>query len=258
MLFKKLSLLLIFTFSFLYFAIAGVIDYYQLKTYKIENKAQEDAVDNFLQNAYLPAMHKAGIKFVGVFKPLATDAMAGKAIYVWTAYTSLDHFAITLEKLQNDEVFQNAGISFLGAPFNQKPFERIESTIMKAFADAPNYFIPEYKTKKSERIYELRSYEGPTENLYRKKVEMFNEGGEIILFKKLDFNAVFYAEVISGSTMPNLVYMTTFADKNTHEKRWAEFRAHPEWIRLSAMQEFKNTVSKSVKTLLYPTEYSDF
>jgi hypothetical protein len=49
-----------------------------------------------------------------------------------------------------------------------------------------------------------------SEKKYWKKVEMFNEGGEIDLFSRLNFNAVFYAEVISGPTMPNLMYMTSF------------------------------------------------
>jgi hypothetical protein len=35
-------------------------------------------------------------------------------------------------------------------------------------------------------------------------------GGEVPLFVRLGFNAVFYGEVIVGSHMPNLMYMTTF------------------------------------------------
>jgi hypothetical protein len=87
---------------------------------------------------------------------------------------------------------------------------------------------------------------------------MFNEAGEIKLFMQLDFNAVFYAEVVSGSTMPNLMYLTTFADMPTHDKRWETFRAHPEWKTMSALPEYQNTVSRSVKLLLHPTDYSDF
>jgi hypothetical protein len=129
---------------------------------------------------------------------------------------------------------------------------------LKAFPDAPNFFIPNHQTAPSERIYELRSYEGPTENLFRQKVKMFNAGGEIKLFNSLEFNAVFYAEVISGSTMPNLMYLTTFADMAAHDAHWNAFRDHPDWKKLSALPEYKNTVSKAVKILLHPTDYSDF
>jgi len=58
--------------------------------------------------------------------------------------------------------------------------------------------------------------------------------------------------------MPNLMYLTTFADMKTHDERWAAFRAHPDWKTLSAIEEYKNTVSNSVKLLLRPADYSDF
>jgi hypothetical protein len=121
----------------------------------------------------------------------------------------------------------------------------------------PEFGVPNHSTPPSERIYELRSYEGPTEQYYRKKVEMFNEGGEIDLFKRLDFQAVFYGEVISGNTMSNLMYMTTFSDMKSHDEHWNTFRNHPEWKTMSALEKYKNTVSHSVIQLLNPTEYSD-
>jgi hypothetical protein len=247
-----------FIISFSFSALAASRDYYQIQVYKLTGKVQEEKVDNFLKNAYLPALHRAGIQKVGVFKPIESDTTSGKRVYIWIPFTSPDHFAKIQDVLAKDQVYQTKGIDFLGAPFDQRPFIRKESILLKAFPDAPNYFIPNHKTAPSERIYELRSYEGPTENLFRQKVKMFNEAGEIKLFKSLDFNAVFYAEVISGSTMPNLMYLTTFADMPTHEDRWAAFRAHPEWKAMSAMPEYQNTVSKSVKLLLHPTDYSDF
>ena len=247
-----------FVMAFSASILAASRDYYQIQVFRLTGKVQEEKVDNFLKNAYLPALHRAGIQKVGVFKPIESDTTSGKRVYIWIPFTSPDHFAEIQDVLAKDQVYQTKGIDFLGAPFDQRPFVRKESILLKAFPDAPNYFIPNHKTAPSERIYELRSYEGPTENLFRQKVKMFNEAGEIKLFKSLDFNAVFYAEVISGSTMPNLMYLTTFADMPTHEDRWAAFRAHPEWKAMSALPEYQNTVSKSIKLLLHPTDYSDF
>jgi hypothetical protein len=255
---RTFILITFFALSFSVSALAASRDYYQIQVFRLTGKAQEEKVDSFLKNAYIPSLHRAGILKVGVFKPIESDTASGKIVYVWIPFKSLDQFAKFQEVLAKDETYQTDGIDFLGAPFDQTPFIRKESILLKAFPDAPNYFIPNHKTAPSERIYELRSYEGPTENLFSQKVKMFNEGGEIKLFKSLDFNAVFYAEVISGSTMPNLMYLTTFADMPTHEDRWAAFRAHPEWKTLSALPEYQNTVSKSVKLLLHPTDYSDF
>jgi hypothetical protein len=258
---KQLTLLTALFAIFVAFAAttyAASRDYYQIQVFRLTGKVQEEKVDNFLKNAYLPALHRAGIQKIGVFKPIESDTTAGKRVYVWIPFTSLEHFAKIQDVLAGDMEYQAKGIDFLGAPYDQRPFVRKESILLKAFPDAPNYFIPNHQTTPSARIYELRSYEGPTENLFHQKVKMFNEGGEIKLFKKLDFNAVFYAEVVSGSTMPNLMYLTTFADMPTHDARWDAFRAHPEWKTMSALPEYQNTVSRSVKLLLHPTDYSDF
>jgi len=255
----KMALFAVFVLLLSISGFAKPRDYYQIQVYRLTGKIQEEKVDNFLKTAYLPALHRAGIKKAGVFKPIESDtARAGKVVYVWIPFTSLDHFAKTMEALDNDAVYQKDGIDFLGAPFDQVPYLRKESILVKAFTDQPSYVIPAFPTPPSQRIYELRSYEGPTENLYRKKVEMFNKGGEVALFKSLDFNALFYSEVISGSTMPNLMYMTTFADMSAHDAHWNAFKNSPEWKKLSAMAEYKNTVSKNVTVLLHPTDYSDF
>lgn len=251
-----LTALLIFLLS----AITGAKtrDYYQIQVYKLSGKVQEEKMDHFLKAAYIPAMHRAGIKTVGVFKPIESDTTSGKRIYVWVPFTSLDHFNKIREKLNMDAIYQKDGAEVLNAPFDQVPYLRKESILLLSFHLNPNYFVPSFTTSPEKRIYELRSYEGPTENLFRKKVEMFNEGGEMALFKSLEFNAVFYAEVISGSTMPNLMYMTTFSDMESHDAHWNAFTKSPEWLKLKVMPQYLNTVSKAVKILLHPTDYSDF
>jgi hypothetical protein len=254
---SQFILIAIFALVFSVSTIAASRDYYQIQVFRLKGKAQEEKVDNFLKNAYLPALHRAGIQKVGVFKPIESDTTSGKRVYVWIPFKSLDQFAKIQDVLAKDQAYQTKGSDFLGAPFDNTPFIRKESILLKSFPEAPNYGIPNHKTAPSERIYELRSYEGPTENLFRQKVKMFNEGGEIKIFNSIDFNAIFYAEVISGSTMPNLMYLTTFADMTAHDAHWNAFRDHPDWKKLSALPQYKNTVSKSVKILLHPTDYSD-
>ncbi|HAH22326.1 MAG TPA: NIPSNAP family containing protein [Prolixibacteraceae bacterium] len=256
--FSRSFILMAFLALFSVSAMAGSRDYYQIQVFRLTGKAQEAKLDNYLKNAYLPAIHRAGIPKVGVFKPVESDTTSGKRVYVWMSFKSLDQFSKIQDVLLKDKDFQAKGIDFLGAPVDQKPFVRKESILLKAFPDAPNFFIPTYSTSPSERIYELRSYEGPTDNLFRQKAKMFNEGGEIKLFNSLGFNTVFNAEVISGSTMPNLMYMTSFSDMASHDAHWKTFGSHPDWKKLSSMDEYKNTVSKAVILLLHPTDYSDF
>ena len=87
---------------------------------------------------------------------------------------------------------------------------------------------------------------------------MFNAGGEVKLFDRLKFNAVFYGEVISGSKMPNLMYMTTFTDQTSRDEHWEAFVDSPEWKEISVLSKYENTVSHADIYFLYPTAYSDY
>ena len=80
-----------------------------------------------------------------------------------------------------------------------------------------------------ERVYELRSYEGHTEKISKNKIKMFNDGDEVGLFKRLNFNAVFYGEVVAGSRMPNLMYLTTFENHPDRDAHWKSFSADEYW-----------------------------
>ena len=89
-------------------------------------------------------------------------------------------------------------------------------------------------------------------------MELFNEGGEIPLFARLGINAVFYAEVISGPSMPNLMYMTSFENMASRDEHWKSFSNDPEWKKLSSMKEYEKTVSKNTITFLKATSYSEY
>jgi hypothetical protein len=231
--------------------------YYQIKIYHLKSKAQEDRLDSYLKNAYLPALHKAGIKNVGVFKPVEQDT-ADKRIYVLIPFKTWDQLENTDNKLLSDAEFTAAGKDYIDAQYNNVPYNRIETIILKAFPKMLSPDVPKLTGNKAERVYELRSYEGPTEKYYINKVHMFNDGNEVGLFNRLNFNAVFYAEVIAGSHMPNLMYMTTFNNKEDREKHWAAFSNDPEWKTLVAKPEYAHNVSKADILFLHPTEYSDF
>lgn len=232
--------------------------YYEIKIYRIKDASQAATTDKYLKDAFIPAMHRAGIKTIGVFKPIETDTAFGKFIYVFIPYNTADQYFNLVTTLENDQVYQQAGKDFLDAPFNNPPFVRYESVFMKAFTHMPQFKIPTYTNPVGERIYELRSYESATEVKAAKKMKMFNEGGEIGIFEKIGANAVFYAQVLLGSQKPRLMYMTTYADMKSHDEHWALFRNHPEWTALKALEEYQNSTSKTKPYLLHPTDYSDF
>jgi hypothetical protein len=69
---------------------------------------------------------------------------------------------------------------------------------------------------------------------------------------------VFYAEVISGPTTPNLMYMTSFESMKDRDAHWLAFRDDLQWKALSAKKEYEKTVSKNVTLFLKAKPYSEY
>jgi hypothetical protein len=234
-------------------------DYYVLKTWWCSTQAQIDSLNKYLGKTYLPWLHEQGIDSkVGIFKPVNQDTAVQKRVIVFIPVIKLQKMEALESALEKQDPFVATGNAFSDAPYNQPAFTRVETTVLKAFSEMPHWEVPMLKSGVADKIYELRSYEGASEQLYRRKVHMFNEGGEIALFARLGFNAVFYAQVLAGARMPNLMYMTSFENMAERDAHWKAFGADPEWKKLSSMPQYLNTVSKSDILLMKATEYSEW
>jgi len=233
-------------------------EYYEITVYHFNGAEQEKTIDNYLQNALIPALHKTGINKVGVFKALSNDTATDKLAYVFMPVKSLDQVHSISLKLAEDAAYQTAGQEYLSAVYSSPPYTRMETILLYAFPLAPKMNLPQLQSVKKDRVYELRSYESATEKLHANKVQMFNEGGEIDLFKRLNFNAIFYAQVIAGFKMPNLMYMTSFENMQEREAHWKAFGEDPVWKKLSALPEYQHNVSHIDIVFLRPADYSDF
>jgi|SRR5690606_30367931 len=256
---KAYSVVLALFFSLTFFnrSVAQDQEFYEIKTYLIDSPEQEAQIDNYLKNAYIPTLNKAGIKNIGVFKPVKSDSVHyGKRIYVLTPFESVRQFLDIPVSLKNNNQYLKAAHDYLKAPHDKSPYRRIEITFLKAFKNMPFMKLPQLKGNSDNHIYELRNYESATESLLEKKIHMFNEGGEIPLFDSLNFNAVFYAEVLAGNKTPNLMYMTSFDSMEARDKHWEAFFSSGKWKELIANDYYDNTVSKVEILLLNRAPYS--
>jgi len=244
---KALFVFTLLTFCIPFCLLAGARkdkrEYYKIIVYHYKTTEQKQAID---------------INNVGVFMPLANDTAADKKIYIIMPVKSLKVLTNMPAKLAQNATYQEAAKNYMDAVYNNPPFTRMENLLLYAFPDAPLLNLPKLSSPKAERVYEFRSYESPTEKLFRNKVQMFNEGGEVTLFKRLNFNAIFYAEVIAGSSMPNLIYMTSFENMADRDAHWKTFSADPEWKKLSSDPVYQHNVSRPEIILMRATGYSDY
>ena len=231
-------------------------EYYQIKIYWLDNETQESRLDDYFENAYLPALHRAGIDQVGVFKSIEGRNDGKRFVMVFIPSSSLEDFEIVKDQLGQDALFIEAGSDYILAAHDDPPYRRIETILLRAFSETPVMGTPVEEGAKSERVYELRSYESATEFLFHRKVEMFNQG-ESALFVKLGFHPLFFGEVLSSAHMPHLMYMITFADEKSQEAHWNAFRDHPDWLGMKDLERYQHTVSHITQYLMHPAAYSD-
>jgi len=87
---------------------------------------------------------------------------------------------------------------------------------------------------------------------------MFNDAGEIDIFKRLGFKPVFFGETLIGEARPNLIYMITFDSLEAKDSHWKVFGSDPEWKKISAIPDYADAklVSKITSTLLTPCTFS--
>src|SRR5687767_5587258 len=75
--------------------------FYEIRIYHIGQPDQADRLHRFLKDAYLPALHRAGIPHVGAFTPIAADTTyAGKRIVVLIPYQTVEQFTTLNETLE--------------------------------------------------------------------------------------------------------------------------------------------------------------
>ena len=124
-------------------------EYYQIRVYHFANAEQEKLLDEYIAQAYIPFLHKAGIKNVGAFKSLTNDTVADKRIFVFFGASSLDKLAGLPAQLQKDSAYSKAARNYMQAAWNKVPFARMENIVLKAFPLTPYYDLTRIeRTKK--------------------------------------------------------------------------------------------------------------
>jgi len=228
----------------------GKQEYFELRHYHLHTGSKKRLVGDFLRDVGIPAMNRIGIGPVGVF-----NVMYGPnspSLYVLMVHKSLESVANSSSLLMADKEYLKAGADFINASLSEPAYIRMESSLMLAFKHLPKLQVPE----KKNRIFELRIYESHSVKASKKKIEMFNEGGEIALFKKTGLQPVLFGETLIGPKMPNLMYMLVFDNMADRDNKWGVFGRSPGWKKLREMDEYKDTVSNITDIILRPERYS--
>lgn len=221
----------------------------ELRLYQVASEAKQKLLIDFFRAAAIPALNRIGIGPVGVFQFMEEDT---PNLYVLMPHNSAES-VVTAARLMADREYRKAGAAVLESPKADPAYQRIESSLMLAFDGVPKVRTP---AKGRSRVFQLRTYESHNAERARKKIEMFNSGGELDIFRRTGLPVVFFGETLIGTKIPNLTYMLGFDSMEANKKGWETFMAHPEWKKLSADPAYKDTVCNITNIMLRPASCS--
>jgi hypothetical protein len=208
----------------------------------------------YAKDALVPALGRAGIAPIGAWSTALGPASP-------TLHLLLPHkdaaSAVALgDRLAADAEYGRSAAAFHALPPADPPFERCDSSLLATVPTQPGVERPAGEAASASRVFELRTYRSPSEPAARRKIEMFEAGGELAIFRRLGLQTVFFGRDLIGAGLPSLTYMLAFADVAARERAWAAFRADPAWIKLRDQPQYADIVSGIDSALLRPTDYS--
>lgn len=226
-------------------------EYYLIRRYQLQAGPQTKMVESYLGDALIPALSRMEMGPIGAFK--LDYGPETPAFYVLIPGRSVEALATIDFRLGQDANFLKAAEPVWNAPATAPAFLRMESSLLAAFEGWPRLTPPATTATKSKRIFQLRTYESPSDAAHVRKVEMFHKG-EFEIFEKAGCHPVFFGDALIGSRLPQLTYMLSFANLAELEKSWAAFSADPDWKKMqgSPRYNYEAIVSNISNLVLSP------
>ncbi len=210
-------------------------EFYQIRRYALESGPQTTLTESYFGDALIPALIRMGMGPIGAFR--LDIGPETPVFYALIPGPSVDALAELDFRLAKDAEFQHAAAPFWNAPATAPAFQRVDVSLLAAFEGWPRLTLPPASAAGAKRIFQLRTYESPSDRDHVRKVEMFH-AGEFEIFQSAGFHPVFFGDTLIGPRMPNLTYMLSLEGTADLDAHWDAFRNDPAWKKLSADPRF--------------------
>jgi hypothetical protein len=226
----------------------------ELRRYRLRFGALASRFGAYAKEALVPALGRAGLGPVGAWSvAMGPDS---PTVHILVPHPDAASVVTLDQRLTDDGEYRKAAADALALPPGDPPYLACDSSLHAAVTTMPGIEPPTGASADPGRLFELRTYRSATEAASRRKIEMFEAGGELALFRRVGLQPVFFGRDLVAPGLPSLTYMVVFADAAAREKAWATFRDHPEWKKMSGDPHYAGTVSGIDSALLRPTDYS--
>lgn len=221
----------------------------ELRRYRLHSGVMAARFAAHVEATLIPALNRAGCAPVGAWNVALGGE--GPTLHLLLPHDSVESVVTLEERLAADAGYRKAAAALLALPSADPPYLRCDSSLHQTIASMPRIERAVAEAAGAGRLFELRTYRSHSEAASHRKIEMFETGGELAIFRRLGLKVVFFARDLVAAGLPSLSYLLVFADAAAREAAWVAFRQDPQWLELRAKPQYADAeIVSGISSLL--------
>ena len=232
-------------------------EYVEVRKYTVKDADKRTKLVEILDKALVPALNRQGLKPVGVFAPLEGDVVPQNekeknalTVFVVIPHKTTETFVNANAKLLADRTYRKDAAPIFETNSKDPVYTNCDTFFLYNFPTIP---VLEAPSLGADRIFQLRLYRSFNIERNAAKIKMFDQGGEMPLFRKVGLNPIFFGDVIAGNRLPALLYMFGCPSVEARNTSWKNFVESPEWKEISHQPEYSDTATEIENFFLKPS-----
>ena len=225
-------------------------EFVEVRKYTVKDADKRAQLVEVLDNALIPALNRQEINPVGVFVPLEREEKYALNVFVVIPHRTAASFANANTKLVDDAVYRKAAAPIFETTSKDPVYTACDTFLLYNFPTMP---VLETPNLGSERVFEWRLYRSFNIERNVAKIHMFDEGGELPLFREVGLNPIFFGDVVAGNKLPALMYLIGCPSPDAHAEAWKTFIAHPKWAAMKDLPKYADTATEIDRVVLTPS-----
>jgi hypothetical protein len=237
-----------------------VKQYIEVRKYTVKDADKRKLLVETLDKALLPALNRQGIAPAGVFVPLEKEAAYALNVFVvFPHQMPMENITSVNTKLLADAEYRKAAAPIFETNSKDPVYTACETYLLNSFPSMPALETPQLGATKTplhtmpDRVFEWRLYRSFNIERNAAKIKMFDEGGELPVFREVGLNPIFFGDVLAGNKLPALMYMVGCPSLEAHAEAWRLFGQHPKWREIRNLPEYADTATEIDKVVLKPS-----
>jgi len=228
-------------------------EFVEVRQYTVKDAEKRTLLVDLLDNALIPALNRQGIKPVGVFVPIEREEKYARNVFVVIPHKTAASFVNANTKLVADAAYMKAAAPIFETTSKDPVYTACDTFLLYNFPTMPVLESPKLGP---DRVFQWRFYRSFNIERNVAKIHMFDQGGELPLFREVELNPIFFGDVVAGNRLPALAYLIGCPSMEAHDEAWKTFIAHPKWAAMKDLPEYADTATEIDRVILTPSSGS--